>query len=141
VSKHNHVFVRNVRSSDTENFIKLSQNTPENLFDPDVAAYPTSFVLAAYNKDKTVLFAPVQTPFMIDALAVDKENASELEVSQSLKAVVQSLVTLAQMKGVGEIYFTCKESTTQAFAERQCFEELPFKFYRLKIKDTEPHGE
>jgi hypothetical protein len=141
MSKHNHIFVRPARPSDSEKFVRLSVSTPNNLFDPSAASYPTSFTLAAYNKEKTILFAPIQTPFMMESLAIDKDNTSELEVANALKTVVQTLVTQASIKGVGEIYFCCKDETTKAFAERQCFERMPFQFYRLKISDLEPDGE
>lgn len=133
-----HVFVRPVRKEDTEKFIEWSKSTKNNLFDPMAGLYPTSFTICAYNENGPITYVPVQHPYFLEHLAINP-NADKIDIAVSLKELTQFVVSQAHIKGVGEIYFLCKEKSTADFAKAQCFEEMPYRMFRLKISDLEKH--
>jgi hypothetical protein len=128
-----HTFVRPAGESDTKQFIDWSMKTKNNLFDPTVKL---ALVACAYNQDRVVLYAPVQRPMFMEALAINPE-ASELEVAAALKAVIQFLVSQAHITGASEVYFYCADERTAEYAKRQLFEEVPFRLFRIKLSDLE----
>ena len=133
---HRHIFVRPIRPEDTKKFIDWSLETPNNGFDPAVPKYPSTITLCAYDKDGPLAFMPVQQPFMMDSVA-SRPGASKLQVAAAMKEFTQALVTQSYIKGVGEIYFLGTEDGTNEMAKNQLFEELPFKAYRVKVRDLE----
>jgi hypothetical protein len=133
---HRHIFIRPVSPDDTKKFIDWSLENPNNGFDPEVAKYPSTFVLCAYDKNGPLAYMPVQRVFMMDAVAT-RPGASELRVAASLKEFTQALVTEANIKGVGEIYFLATDDGTNKMAENQLFEKLPYAVYRCKVKELE----
>jgi len=133
---HRHIFVRPARPEDTKKFIDWSLETPNNGFDPEVAKYPSTFVLCAYDKDGPLAYMPVQQVFMMDSVA-GKPGASRMQIASALKEFTQALVTQAHVKGVGEIYFLATEDGTNKMAENQLFEELPYRAYRIKVAELE----
>lgn len=130
------VFVRPVNPGDSAAFVKWSVETKNNLFDPDVAKYPSTFVLAAFDENGVIAYLPVQQPLMMEALAL-RPDAKPAELAVAGKELTQAVVTFAHQKGSGEIYFVCKEPTTCAFAERHGFEKLPWSTYRIKLSKLE----
>ena len=132
-----HVFVRPARKEDVEKIIEWSLNTKNNLFDPDTVGYPSALTVAAFNKDKVILFAPSQRPFFLEALAVNPE-AEELEVAAALKEITQFYVSQAYIQGISEIYMPCADEATAEFAKRQQYEEMPFRLFRIKVTKLEP---
>lgn len=131
-----HVFVRPVRQGDLEAFVQWSHDTKDNLFDPDVVLYPSTFVLAAFDEDGVIAYAPVQQPLMLEALAI-RPGASATQVAVALKELTQAVVTATYTKQSGEIYFLCKDDSTIGFALRNGYEELPWRVLRIKTKDLE----
>jgi len=133
---HRHIFVRPIRPEDTKKFIDWSLETPNNGFDPEVPKYPSTITLCAYDKDGPLAFMPVQQPFMMDSVA-SRPGVSKGQIALALKEFTQALVTQAHIKGVGEIYFLATEEGTNKMAENQLFEELPYKVFRVKVKELE----
>jgi|SRR5581483_2493869 len=131
-----HVFVRPAKPSDVEKFTEWSLNTENNLFDPEVVKFPTTFTLCAFNEQGPILFMPVQQPLMMESLAINPE-ADVMDVAVALKEITQAVVTQAFLKGAGEIYFACKDEDTIKFAQHQAFEEVPYRFFRIKLKELE----
>ena len=134
-----HIFVRPAKAGEGEKVVKWSLSTPNNLFDPDVVTYPSTYTYCAFEGDNPLLYAAVQQPQMIEALAINPD-ADKIHVATALKELTQAVVTKAFEKGSGEIYFLCADDSTSKFARDQLFEEMPWKVYRLKLKDLEkPH--
>lgn len=133
------MFVRPARPEDVENFITWSMNTKDNLFDPDTTNYPSTAVLCAFNEHGPIVYCPIQHPFFMEHLAI-KPGASPIDVAVALKAITDAVVTQAYLKGVGEIYFLCKDESTINFA-KTIYEELPWKIFRLKLKNLEGTNE
>lgn len=131
-----HIFVRPARAAEAQRFLEWSVATPNNLFDKDVASYPSTKTLCAYNKQGPVLYVPRQQVFFLESLAINPE-ASEIDIAAALKEITQNVVSEAHEKGVGEIYFLCRDEATLEFAKRQCFEELPWRLCRIRLKDLE----
>lgn len=126
--------VRDVVSDDAQKFIEYEMATAGNLFDPEAGLYPSSFTLCAENEQGPVIFLPVQQPFLLESLGI-APDADKRDVALSLRKLMNVLIQKARAEGRGEIYFGCKEESTIAFAEHHGFSEVPFKMYRLKVKD------
>lgn len=132
-----HIFVRPAKPGDSERCSEWAvQNLDKNHIDPKVVEYPSTFVLAAYAEDGPVMYMPVQTPLMMESVAVDPE-ASEMKQAQALKELVQALVLQCHLKGIGEIYFIGSDEKTSAFAENQLFEKISSPVYRIRIHNLE----
>lgn len=105
--------------------------TEGNCYDPAVLTYPATSVLKAEN-GKPIMYMPVQTVYMPDALGFNPD-ASVAEKASALQAAFQVLAFESRAQGCGEIYFLCREESTQAFAERHGLERIDIPLYRLKI--------
>lgn len=132
-----HIFVRPVRPEDTKDFIDWSlANRDRNGFDPEVVKFPSTFVLCAYDKSGPLCYMPVQSPFFMEGVA-PRPGLDKKDIAACLKEFTQACVTQAHVKGAGEIYFLGTEEGTDALAANHVFEELPYRVYRLKVKETE----
>jgi hypothetical protein len=132
------IFVRPVRPTDSKEYLEWVKDQPG--WDAYIALQPRTFTLAAYNKNKTIMYLPIQQPYILETAAINPE-ASELEVASAFKELVQSLVTLSHSNGVSEIYFLETDSGTSEFAGNHVFEKLPYAVYRVRVSDLEPHKE
>lgn len=136
-----HVLVRPVNQGDIQKFTEWSAGTKNNLYDPFVATYPTTFTLCAYDDQGPLVYVPVQQPFMLESLAI-RPGASPIEVAVALRELIHTVITQSYLKGVGEIYFLCEDASTEAFAQNQTAlkcEKVPYNLYRIKIRDLEKH--
>ena len=131
-----HIFVRQARQKEAQQFLDWSEKTGNNLFDPDVAAYPTTFVLVAFDHTGPLVYMPAQQPLFLDALAI-RPGLEPRRVAMALKELTQAMVTQANIKGSGELYFLCKDEATCAFAESHGYKELPYRMFRMKLADLE----
>lgn len=131
-----HTFVRPVNKLDTENFVKWSLKTKGNGFDPAAALGPSAFTMCAYNERGPVLYAPNQRPIFMESMAINPD-ASDLEISFAMKAVIQFLVSQCHIQGINEIYFLASSDETAVFAKKQIFEKVPYDVYRIKVADLE----
>lgn len=131
-----HIFVRPALEKDREQFAQWSNGTKDNLCDSDPVSYKNTVVWCAYDSNGPIVYVPVQKPAMMEALAINPK-ADPMDVAVALKELVQNLVSQCHIEGTGEIYFFCKEESTQRFAEKQAFEKLPWNAYRIKLSDLE----
>ena len=133
----NRIFVRPTRTEETQQFLDWSlANRDKSEFDPEVPAFPTTVTWTAYDRSGALGYLPVQTPFMLESFA-PRPGLSEQDTARCLRELVEAQVTQAQIRGIGEIYFLGSAESTNALAANQVFEELPFRVFRLKVKDTE----
>lgn len=132
----NHLFVRPAKPEDSEQFLEWSRNTPDNGFDSKVASYPSTITWCVYDRFGPLAYMPMQCPLVMDSLA-SRPGASKSEIAAALKELTQEFVTQAHIRGSGEILFLGTEEGTDQMARNQIFEELPYKVYRLKIRDLE----
>lgn len=132
-----HVFVRPLRPDDGQDFSKWLFQTKDNAPDQKAILAPSSFTVCAFNKDKKILFAPIQNPMFLESLAVNPE-ATELEQASAMREVVQYLVSRGYATGQIEIYFLGSHEGTNEFANSQLFERVDLPLYRVKIRDLEP---
>lgn len=132
----NHLYVRPARQEDSDLFLEWSLQTKDNAFDPEVAKYKSTITWCVYDRFGPLVFMPVQTPLMMESIA-SRPGASKAEIAAALKELTQQCVTQAHISGAGEIYFLGSEEGTDHMATNQIFEELPYKVYRVKLKDLE----
>lgn len=131
-----HIFVRPARPSDAEKFKKWSQDTKQNLYDPDVALYPTTTTRCAFDNNGPIVFVPFQRPIMLDALAINPA-ADILSVALALKELTQDAVSSAYDEGRGEVYFFCAEPLTQEFCQKHGYTKMEVPVYRMKVSNLE----
>lgn len=139
------IFVRPAKPEDAEQFLAWSlTNKEQGDFDPEVAKYPSTVVLCAYDQSGPLAYMPLQQPimqpFFLESLAA-RPGLTKGETAAVLKEFTQAAVTLAEIKGVGEIYFLGTEEGTDAMAANQMFEKLPYSVYRVRVKDLEGRAE
>lgn len=128
------IFVRPARNGEGHLLLEWSKDQPE--WDASIAYQPRTFTLAAYDKNKIIMFLPTQQPYMLETAAINPE-ASDLETASAFREIVQALVTQAHANGVSELYFLGSDDGTSAFAANHIFQKLPFTVYRCRINDLE----
>lgn len=135
-----HVYVRPVEPRDSADFLAWSAATEENDFDPDVAKYPSTFVLCAYDAGGALAYLPIQQPLLIDALA-QRPGLDPGTAALAMKELVHTAITQAHIKGAGEVYLLASEASAERLAGRlagrQVFERLPLVVYRAKLSNLE----
>jgi hypothetical protein len=132
------VFVEQANGNDAEAVSQALTHTAENLFDVRVLKYPATQILKAVRDDEAVVFVPLQTCYVLDALGIC-EGTSEIDVALALARLVETVRWEASKQGIGEILFVCKEKSTIAFAERHGFErwmwdsEKEIGLFRMRV--------
>lgn len=134
------IFIRPAKPEDAEQFLEWSLATKGNEFDPAAAKHASTITLCAYDQTGPLAYLPLQQPimqpFFLESLAA-RPGLTKAETAAVLKEFMQAAVTLAEIKGVGEIYFLGTEEGTDAMAANQMFEKLPYTVYRVRVKDLE----
>jgi hypothetical protein len=126
------IWIDKLKPQDAEESTRYLCGTDNNLLDPAVLTYPATEVLKAYNSEKNILYLPLQFTYILESLGLNPE-ASPGEVASGLRALMQVIAFEAKCRGMGELYFGCKDEKTIAFAEHHGFEEVPFRMFRLKL--------
>lgn len=128
------ITVRLAEPKDAELFLKYEMETAGNLFDPKSGLESYSLTFCTENGQGPVLFMPAQPTFVLESLGI-KGDADKKDVALSLRKLIDRIVETARGLGMGELYFGCSEPRTIAFAEHHGFKEVPFKMFRLKLKE------
>ena len=137
----NRVYVRQISPEELDIFLAWSvENVDKSEFDPAVPLFPSSTTWCAYDKDGPLAYQTLQQPIMLESLA-PRPGATRQQVSSALKELTQNAITQAHCRGSGEVYFLSTDEETSGFAAHHIFEELPFKIYRVKLKDLEGKNE
>lgn len=131
-----HVFVRIAKKEDMEQFVAWSIQTENNLLDPDVIKYPSTFIYCAFDENGPIAYCPVQQPLFMEFLAINPEASPE-RVAMALKELTQAVITKCTEKESGEVYFLCTDEQTIEYAKRQQFAEMPWRVLRIKISELE----
>lgn len=129
-------YVRPARQSESRQFLEWSRSTEDNAFDPEAAARPSTFTLAAYTQESPTAYLPVAQVFMLESLAV-KPGQTDLQTAVSIRELMKAVVLQAHIKGVGELYLVGSNPRTNAFAEDRGFEKVEYPVYRMKLSDLE----
>ena len=113
-------------------------STPDgDLFDPDVLAHESTFVLAAFNRSGILAFLPVQQPLMLENL-IFRPGLSIPETVQAISRLGEHALEETYNRDAGEAYFLCRDASTLKFAERHGFLELPANLVirRCNLRET-----
>jgi N-acetylglutamate synthase-like GNAT family acetyltransferase len=129
------IWVRKAEKRDVPLLAQWMSNTPNNLVDPAVFAYPNTQVYVAH-KDKPVAFLPVQLTMTLESLAYPPD-ATDTQKAAAIAQLFKTAVFIAREKQIAEIYFYTSDPTIATFALRHGFHELPHRSLRLKIGDLE----
>ena len=128
-----HVFVEKAQPEDRDELIKFMDSTPENLCDPKVFGYSSLTTLKAVKEGKPLVFLPIHTVFMLESLAICPNNGA-VETATALAELVKIVRWEAVNAGHGELWFACKEASTQAFAEKHGFERVDVPMFKMRLK-------
>ncbi len=131
------IFVRRARLEDRDLVVKWMVETPHNEADASVFGYKSTTFRCAYSQDKIIAFMPLQRPLMLESLAKNPE-ATPIEMAAALRSLIQDVLRSAEEEGAGELYFLGSEASLPEFAKKHGFEEVPFKVFRIRVKDFEP---
>lgn len=116
----------------------LDQTTDGHLYDPDVLAHRSSFLLSALIAGTgRIAYLPVQQPLMLESLAC-RPNIGAGAKAVALTRMVEYAVGEAYRRDAGELYFLTRDTETEKFALRHNFKALPdeLKVYRLNLLET-----
>lgn len=108
------------------------------LFDPDVLAHESTFVLEAMGtKSGQMAYLPVQQPLMLESL-ICRPDLTSAQTAQALTRLVEYAIGEAYRRDAGELYFLSRDEETCKFAERHKFKLLPdgLTVYRLNLLET-----
>ena len=131
------VWVRYTRPEDADELLDWATRAKDiNLADPEILNYKRISFLCAHRDGKNIVYMPVQVTLTLESLCPNPE-ASELEMAQALKALIQRAVSMAEEQEIREIYFVCKDERVVKLAERHGFTEILWKVLSLDIRDLE----
>jgi hypothetical protein len=124
--------VRLAVEDEAPQFCEWMTTTKDNLFDPDIAKYPSLRTLAIDVDGSPAVYIPFHPVMVIESLAhrpeiTNRENAVALIRGE---AVVEKL---ARMYGMSEIYWMCKDESLIGFAQRYGYEVVDCKVLRKKL--------
>lgn len=127
------IFVEKAQPEDSDALIAAMDSTPENLCDPSIFKYPVTTSLKAVKDSKPLVFMPIHPVFMLESLAITKDNSS-VDTAVALAELVKTVRWEAYNAGHGEMFFACAEPSTQAFAEKHGFERVNVPMYKMRIR-------
>ncbi len=133
----NRVYVRPAQSHEGQLVFDWGTENAKGNFDPEVARFGSSITWCAYDKDGPLCFQTIQRPLMLESLA-PLPGATKQQITSAMNELSQSAITRSHIVDAGEIYFLGSDEDTDEFATNHIFEELPYKVFRLKIKDLTP---
>jgi hypothetical protein len=129
-----HVYVRPAADNEGQLFFDWANENPHGEFDPQVALFKSSTTWCAYDKDGPLVFQTIQRPLMLESLA-PRPGATKEQVAMAMKELTQNAITQAHLSGAGEIYYLGSDADTDALSTNQIFEEVPYKVFRVKIRE------
>lgn len=93
-------------------------------FDPRCLLYPSTALLQAATKEKSIMYMALQTPIILGPFAVNPA-ASKFEVSNALREMFVVAKVLAQRSGQGEILVLTADQSVKDFATKVGMEKFP----------------
>lgn len=125
--------IRPAKPGDAENCYKaVSANRTKNGFENDLLKYPNVKISVVENNDQALVFSFSHTPLLLDSLGINPA-AEKHEIITALRLILAQAIEQAREQGCGEIIFAGSEPSIPRLAKHVGFEELPYKFYRLKV--------
>jgi hypothetical protein len=126
--------VRDFEEKDSQKYAdRLHALASINLVDPAVYDYPTCRTLVVEKDGEQKLMNSFHLVIVQEALA-PQPDISPKDHALALRALNDYLKKLAQLSGVKEIWFGCKDERVIKFAERHGFEVLNFPVLRMKVQ-------
>lgn len=134
-----HVFIREATLYEIQDILPrfLATTIDGELFDSDVLAHKSTFVLTAFDRTGVLAFLPVQQPLMLENL-IFRPGLTNRERAVSMTRMTEHAVEEAEKRDAGELYFLCREPSTLHFADRHLFTPLPENLVvrRLNLLET-----
>lgn len=125
--------VEAVGPQDAEAIVSFLNTTPDNLFDPEMLAYPLTQTAKSMRGEKVVAFLPAQITLTLDAFAMNPD-ATKREKAKAMYDLFRHFERIAQTLSVREMNFFVKEETTANFAAIRGVEEIKnVRIFRYKV--------
>lgn len=96
---------------------------PLNMFQPEMLGYPRTVMCKAGTEDETMLFVPLQSVLMFDAIA-PKPGLTPRQEAMCLWRVGEAVDEAARDSGHREVFFFCRDDRVADICARHGFEEI-----------------
>jgi hypothetical protein len=108
-----------------------------DLFDHDVLAHASTFIVNARSNKERLAYLPIQQPLMLENL-IFRPMMSATDKARVIAKLAEFAVSEAYRRDAGELYFLCRDQSTVEFAERHLFKPLPegLTVRRLNLLET-----
>lgn len=127
------VFIEKATPRDAQEAMEWFLKTECNLLDAAVFTYPATETWKAVKDKVALVYLPVQPVLMLESLGINPAN-SPIDTALALADLVKVARWEAMKAGHGEIYFLCREESTQQYAQRHGFEKVNMPCYRMRLK-------
>lgn len=117
---------------DSEQIVEWLKQNPLGEYDAAICKYPTLRVIASYAAEGVVCYLPTQKVLVLESLAANPQ-AGELDKAQAIRDLTKAAELLASAEGIREIWFLDGAGGVGELAEKNGFELLPYKVFRLKL--------
>jgi hypothetical protein len=130
------VTVRLAEEKDVEQFLDWSKNTPNNLFDPKIANYPSLRTLAVDVNGEPADFIPFHPCMVVESIA-HRPGISPRLHALVLARAQQALEKLAQSYQMAEVWWMCADESLIKAAQARGYEVVQTTVLRKKVTPHE----
>src|SRR5262249_25733822 len=104
-----------------------------NSFDPAILNYPTLQVLCSYGDD-VAGYLPFHKTLMLESIAMNPAITNGNK-AQALRDMTKAATLIADANKIREVYFVGGNAGVgeMAIHNGHCFEELPYRVFRMKL--------
>lgn len=130
--------VRLASEKDAAQLSEWLNKTQNNLFDPDIANYPTLRVLVVEKDGEPIIYFPFHVVFQGESLAL-KPDADKKDLAYGFRVLDNTFADLARQYGISELFFACADESFSAFAARHTWTPVRHKYLRRKVANASKH--
>lgn len=123
--------VRLASEKDAAQLTTWLANTPNNLFDPEIASYPTLTVLVVEKDGEPIIYFPYHLVMQGESLAI-KPGAEKKDLAYGFRALDNAFAAIARANGVGECFFACADESFSRFAAKHTWTPVKHQYLRRK---------
>lgn len=124
--------VRMASPADTDTYLEYTKSTKDNLFDPEIASYPSLRTLAVDVDGKPSLYVPFHPILVIESLS-HRPDTTLRENAYAIKKAGDLVEEVAQHYGMAEVWWMCKDESLIKAAQHHGYELVKTPVLRKKV--------
>lgn len=124
--------VRLASPADVSTYLEYNASTLMNMFDRDIAEYPSLRTLAVDVNNKPSLFVPFHPCLVIESLA-HRPGISARENALCISRADQQIAEYAKAYGMSELWFMCRDGSLIEAAQKRGYEVVKSSVLRRKV--------